>query len=76
MKTWKDIYQYALGALIVLLFATILILAFLIEQKDNAVMNTLVGAFASCVVMVVSYFFGSSKGSADKNDLLKTNGNG
>jgi len=70
---WKDIYQYALGALIVVLFVVILIMAIRYELSDNAVLNTLVGAFASCVVMVVTYFFGSSKGSSEKNDLFKNN---
>ena len=74
MKTlWKDIYQYVLGAVIILLFGAILFIAMLYEQADNAVLNTLVGAFASCVVMVVTYFFGSSKGSSEKNDLLRNN---
>ena len=71
MKTWKDIYQYAFGAVIVALFAVVLILVLIKGAEDNAVLNTLVGAFASCVIMVVTYFFGSSKGSAEKNELLK-----
>ena len=70
---WKDVYQYCLGALIVILFVVILIMAIRYELNDNAVLNTLVGAFASCVVMVVTYFFGSSKGSSEKNELFKNN---
>jgi len=73
---WKDVYQYCLGALIVLAFLAVLILVIFKGTQDNAVMNTLVGAFTSAVIMVVTYFYGSSKGSSDKNDIIaKQNGN-
>jgi len=71
MKTWKDIYQYALGALVVIAFVVILILMIFKEPGDNQVLNTMVGAFASGVIMVITYFFGSSKGSNDKNEMIK-----
>jgi len=71
MKTWKDIYQYALGALVVIAFVVILILMIFKEPGDNQVLNTMVGAFASGVIMVITYFFGSSKGSSDKNEMIK-----
>lgn len=71
---WKDIYQYALGALIVLAFLAIIVLTIVTKPEDNQVLNTLIGAFTSGVIMVISYFYGSSKGSADKNELLKNNG--
>lgn len=70
MKLWKDIYQYALAALIVLSFVAIVILVIITGSQDNAVMNTLTGALAAIVVMVAGYFFGSSKGSAEKNDII------
>ena len=74
MKTWKDIYQYALGALVVIAFVVILILMIFKEPGDNQVLNTMVGAFASGVIMVITYFFGSSKGSSDKNEMIKNGG--
>lgn len=39
------------------------------EQKDIIVY--IMGALTTIVTQVVSYFFGSSKGSSDKNDMLK-----
>jgi archaellum biogenesis protein FlaJ (TadC family) len=74
---WKDVYQYALGALIVLAFVAILILVLVKGAEDNAVLNTLVGAFASGVIMVITYFYGSSKSSATKDETIakKLNGN-
>ena len=74
MKLWKDICQYVLAVLIVGCFMTALVLVILTEPKDDAVMNTLVGALGAVFVMVATYFYGSSKGSADKNEMIK-NGN-
>ncbi len=74
MNLWKDVYQYALAALIVLAFIAILVLVILKGTQDNAVMNTLVGALGAVFVMVATYFYGSSKGSADKNEMINRNG--
>lgn len=61
-KFWKDVFQYALAALIVggevfVLFAA-------------GIDVTLKMAYHSAFMLVVGYFFGSSKGSSDKNDIL------
>ncbi len=67
----KEIYQYALAALIVIAF--FIVLALMIEKGSDAnpVLNVMVGTLGTITVMVASYFFGSSKGSADKNDIIK-----
>lgn len=70
---YKEIFQYILGALIVMGFFTLLILLVLsavpTENKDllNLVVGTLIGSFSG----IVSYFFGSSLGSSKKDELLK-----
>ena len=64
--------MYALGAIIAVCF--FVITAFLIFQKipeSNEkliylLLGTLVGSFGT----VVNYFYGSSKGSSDKTDLI------
>jgi len=69
MKQVKEIYMYALGALIALGFFVVMIYLIHSGKYDNAVMliiGALIGAFST----VVGYFFGSSKGSADKTELL------
>ena len=76
MKLWKDVYQYALGALIILAFVAILLVMVLSGVQDNPVLNTMVGAFASAVIMVVTYFYGSSKGSQAKDEALNNKLNG
>ena len=61
-KFWKDVFQYALAALIVVgevfvLFAT-------------GVDVTLKMAYHSAFMLVIGYFFGSSRGSSDKNSII------
>ena len=69
---YKEIFQYILGALIVLGFFALLILLILsavpTENKDllNLVVGTLIGSFSG----IVSYFYGSSLASSKKDQLL------
>jgi len=68
----RDINLYILAWLVVGLFFTlvgILIWATLPETNIGPV-NQLFGAMAAGFGMVLTYFFGSSKSSADKNQLL------
>lgn len=68
----KEIYMYVLGAMIVL---GIFILTWFFLYKEMPIGNKdimlmLIGAMLAKFSDVVAYFFGSSKGSTDKNDLL------
>ena len=67
----KEIYQYALAAAIVIAFFIVLVLMIERGTEANPVLNVMVGTLGTITVMVASYFFGSSKGSADKNDIIK-----
>jgi len=71
MKDWKVIYQYALAAIIVLAFFAVLLVMIFQNISDNPVMNVMVGTLGTITVMVASYFYGSSKGSSDKNEMIK-----
>lgn len=70
--TGKDLFQYILGGLIVTGFFVLLIALVYktipLENKDllNLVVGALIGSFAS----IVGYFFGSSAGSAKKDDII------
>jgi hypothetical protein len=73
----KDVAMYVLGALIVLGFFTLLgILMFSpVPTGNNDVLNLAIGALITGFATVIGYFYGSSAGSKEKNDLLiKTNG--
>ena len=72
MKSAKDLFQYILGALITVgFFVLLLSLVYStipLENKDllNLVVGALIGSFST----IVGYFFGSSKGSAEKTELM------
>lgn len=72
MKTTKDIAMYVLAGIIVIGFFVILAMMFLTEipQQNKDILNVIIGALATCFIAIVNYFFGSSKSSSDKTDLL------
>lgn len=66
----KEIYMYALGALVALGFFAITIFLIWRGTYNEAVM-LIIGALIGAFTTVVGYFFGSSKGSADKTEMMK-----
>lgn len=71
----KEIYQYALGALVVIVFFAILfaVIQRAIPDGNKEIAYLVVGALVAKFGDVVNYFYGSSKGSSDKNEMLKKN---
>lgn len=69
----KSIFQYALGAVIVIGFFILLylLLANSIPESNKDLLNIVVGALIGSFTSIVGYFYGSSLGSAEKNELLK-----
>ena len=70
-KEKKELFMYILGGLVVIgFFVTLwfLVREGVYESTINLAIGALIGAFAT----VVGYFYGSSKGSSDKNELLKS----
>lgn len=72
MKNERDIYQYALGTLVALgFFATLACLIFVeMPEKNKEPLLILLGVLGSKFSDVVGYFYNSSKGSADKSEVL------
>ena len=70
---FKDLAMYILAGLVVIGFFTTLYMLLYTEipQENKGSFDLIVGALLGAFSMVVSYFFGSSKGSAEKNELLK-----
>ncbi len=73
MQTIKDVYMYLLGGLIVAGFFLLLYLLVYqgVPEINKDILNIVVGALIGMAGNVVNYFFGSSKGSADKTQLLE-----
>jgi len=73
----KEIFQYALGALIVVAILVLIYVVFRVAlpnaNKDVALL--VIGALVAKFGDVVNYFYGSFKGSADKIDILKNGSN-
>lgn len=65
----KEIFMYALGAMITFgFFATLIFL--IISGKFPESVNLVIGTLLTTFGTVVGYFFGSSKGSSDKNEII------
>ena len=71
----KNIFQYVLGALIVTGFFILMVVLVYTSVPDTNkdLLNLVVGALIGSFATVVGYFYGSSMGSSDKNELLKKN---
>ena len=69
----KSIFQYVLGGLIVLgFFVLMVVLVYTsVPDQNKDLLNLVVGALIGSFATVVGYFYGSSLGSSDKNELLK-----
>ena len=72
MKTVKDIFQYGLGALIVIGFFVLLYLLVskTVPDVNKDLLNLIVGALIGSFSTIVGYFFGSSAGSAKKDEII------
>lgn len=68
----KKIFQYILGALIVIGFFVLLVnlVYTAVPDQNKDLLNLVVGALIGSFATVVGYFYGSSLGSSDKNELL------
>jgi len=72
MEKFKEIYQYVLGAVIVLgVFVLLGLLIYnAIPEQNSEILNIVIGALIGAFTYVVGYFYGSSKGSHDKNKII------
>jgi hypothetical protein len=69
----KDIFQYSLGGLIVIGFFLLLYLLITAEvpSTNKDLLNLVVGALIGSFATVVGYFYGSSKGSSEKDETIQ-----
>ena len=69
----KSIFQYVLGALIVVGFFVLMVVLVYTQVPDTNkdLLNLVVGALIGSFATVVGYFYGSSLGSSEKNELIK-----
>jgi hypothetical protein len=67
-----DFFKYILGSLIIVGFFVLLYLLLLSEvpEKNKDLLNLVVGALIGSFCSVVSYYYGSSSGSAKKDETI------
>ena len=65
----KDIAMYALGGLIAFGFFATLIFMIMKGTYESSV-NLIVGALVGSFTTVVAFFYGSSKSSSDKTEMI------
>lgn len=72
MKDIKEKLMYILGAVIVIgIFGLIAVLMYVSAPESNKdLLNIAIGALIGSFITVVNYFYGSSKGSAEKTEML------
>jgi uncharacterized protein YacL len=70
----KDLYQYVLGGAIGVMLCILLYLLFTVDipQDNMNILLLIIGALISSFTTVVQYYFGSSKGSSDKEKFLRS----
>ncbi len=68
----RDIFQYVLGAIVVIGFFALLIILVLVRVPDanKDLLHLAVGVLLAAFSSVVGYFYGSSAGSAAKNEMM------
>ena len=72
MKT-RESFMYILGGLITLAIIVVVgVLVFVaIPEQNQRVLDMCLGGLLVAFTTVVNYFFGSSRGSADKTEIMK-----
>lgn len=72
MKKEKNVLKYVLAAIIIV--SVLIMLGFMFaNNKEGQYTNTInlcVGAFLGAFTTIYNYEFGSSRGSAEKNDMI------
>jgi hypothetical protein len=69
----RDIFMYTLGGLIVCAFFAVIVILLTVSmpQANENMLYILLGALVAKFGDVVSYFYGTSKSSSDKNEMIE-----
>lgn len=77
MKSWKEVTREVmmilLGIVVVVGFFLLLnnLITNEVPEGNRDLLNIIIGALVGSFITIIAYYFGSSKGSADKTGLLE-----
>lgn len=69
---FKDVFMYTLGAWIVLAMSGIIALLVFraVPEPNSQVLYMLLGQLSAAFMLVVGYFYSTSKGSSEKSEMI------
>lgn len=72
MKDWKTIFQYSIAGMIVLGFIVLIfaMVFHVVPETNNTLLNVMIGSYGAMTLAVISYLYGSTKSSSEKNEML------
>lgn len=75
---WQQIFQYCLAGIVAVgvYWITYLLIFREAPETNKDALLIVLGVLAAGFTQVISYFFGSSKGSHDKDHVIKNGGSG
>jgi len=68
-----DWLMYATGLTGLLSFVVVLYAVIFMEVKESAILHQLIGMVEGVAISLFAYYFGTSKGSKDKDEIIKKN---
>ena len=76
MKKLKEPMMAALAVIVVVLFIGMVVTLFFVEipKANGELVYALAGMIGTGFITILNWFFGSSKGSSDKTDIIAKNG--
>ena len=77
-RVMKDWFQYGLGALFVIGYFVSLafVLTRTVPTENARLVDILFAILSTSMVSILNYFFGTSKSSSDKNEMISNKVNG
>jgi H+/Cl- antiporter ClcA len=69
---WPDAQGFAAGSIVLICAAALFVRMFHASNVDDKMLDTMITVlFTTCLVGVYNYLFGSSRGSAAKDDTIQ-----
>jgi len=70
---WQQIFQYVLAAFVVIgvFWITFLLITKAVPPANKDAVLIVLGVLTAALMAIINFFYGSSKGSQDKDDIIR-----